>query len=94
MGSLSRSGRWKSGLLPVVVLPGSGVDPQAGRLYASSVATDEVLIFDLTGKKIGSLRPSPPDKLEGASGLALVKGKLYVLNTYGNRLSSISLPAK
>ena len=40
------------------------VDPQAGRLYASSVVTDEVLVFDLTGKKIASLRPKAPDKLE------------------------------
>ena len=69
------------------------VDSQAGRLYASS-ATDEVLIFDLTGKKIGSLKPNPPDKLEGASGLALVRGKLYVLNTYAGRLSQIALPTK
>jgi sugar lactone lactonase YvrE len=68
------------------------VDLQAERLYASSVATDEVLVFDLTGKKIESLRPKPPDKLEGCSSLALVKGKLYALNTYGNRLSWIDLP--
>jgi len=70
------------------------VDPEAGRLYASAVATDEVLVFDLTGKKIASLRPSPPDRLEGASSLALVKGKLYVVNTYGSHLSKIDLPAK
>ena len=65
------------------------VDSQAGRLYASS-PSDEVLVFDLAGKKIGSLRPNPPDKLEGASGLALVKGKLYVLNTYAGRVSQIA----
>ncbi len=69
------------------------VDSQAGRLYGSS-ATDEVLVFDLTGKKIAALKPNPPDKLEGASGLALVKGKLYVLNTYAGRLSQIALPTK
>jgi len=70
------------------------VDTQSGRLYASSVATDEVIVFDLTGKKIASLRPKPPDKLEGASGLALVKGKLYVLNTYAGRLSLIEVETK
>lgn len=70
------------------------VDSHAGRLYASSIATDEVLVFDLTGKKIASLRPKPPDKLEGASCLALVKGKLYVLNTYASHLSWIDLEAK
>lgn len=69
------------------------IDPQAGRLYGSS-ATDEILVFDLTGKKIAALKPNPPDKLEGASGLALVKGKLYVLNTYAGRLGQIPLPTK
>ena len=67
------------------------IDSQAERLYASSVATDEVLVFDLTGKKIASLRPMLPDKLAGASSLALVKGKLYVLNTYASRVSQIDL---
>jgi DNA-binding beta-propeller fold protein YncE len=70
------------------------IDSQAGRIYASSVATDEVLVFDLTGKKIASLRPNPPDKLQGASCLALVKRKLYVLNTYGSRVSQIDLGEK
>ena len=68
------------------------VDEQSERLYASSVATDEVLVFDLAGKKIESLRPKPPDKLEGCSSLALVRGKLYALNTYANHLSWIDLP--
>jgi DNA-binding beta-propeller fold protein YncE len=70
------------------------VDPQGGRLYASAVATDEVLVFDLTGKKIASLKPNPPDRLEGASSLALVKGKLYVVNTYASHLSRIDLETK
>lgn len=68
------------------------VDPDAGRLYASSVGSDEILVYDLDGKKIQSLRPAPPDRLEGCSSLALVKGKLYALNTYGNRLSWIEIP--
>jgi DNA-binding beta-propeller fold protein YncE len=70
------------------------VDSQTGRVYASSVASDEVLAFDLTGKKMAHLRPKPPDRLEGASGLALVKGKLYVLNTYAGRVSLIELEIK
>jgi DNA-binding beta-propeller fold protein YncE len=70
------------------------IDSDADRLYASSVGTDEVLVFDLSGKKITSLRPNPPDHLEGCSSLALTKGRLYALNTYGNRLSWIDLPAK
>lgn len=70
------------------------VDSQAGRVYASSVGTDEVLAYDLDGHKIQSLRPASPDKLEGCSSLALGKGKLYALNTYGNRLSWIDIQAK
>ena len=70
------------------------VDPKGGRLYASAVATDEVLVFDLTGKKIASLKPTPPDRLEGASSMALVKGTLYVLNTYAGRVSRIELEKK
>jgi DNA-binding beta-propeller fold protein YncE len=70
------------------------VDSKAERLYASSVGTDEILVYDLAGKKIQSLRPNPPDKLEGCSSLALAKGKLYALNTYGNHISVIDLPTK
>lgn len=67
------------------------IDQQGGRLYASSFMTNEVVVFDLTGKKLPSLKPKDPDKLEGASALALLNGKLYVLNTLGNRVSVIDL---
>jgi DNA-binding beta-propeller fold protein YncE len=67
------------------------VDAKAGRLYASSANMDAVLIFDLNGNRIGSLTPKPPDKLEGASALALIDRKLYVLNMAGNRISVIDL---
>ena len=62
------------------------IDSKARRLYTTSTQTDEVLVFDLTGKKIASLRPRPPDKLEGASALVLVNRTLYVLCTFGNRV--------
>ena len=67
------------------------IDQQTGRLYASTFMTNEVLVFDLTGKKLPSLSPKDPDKLEGASALGLLNGKLYVLNTQGNRVSVIDL---
>jgi len=70
------------------------IDSKAGRLYATSTQTDEVLVFDLTGEKIASLRPRPPDKLEGASALVLANRKLYVLCTFGNRVSQIDLSGK
>jgi DNA-binding beta-propeller fold protein YncE len=70
------------------------IDQQTDRLYATSPTTDEVLIFDLEGKKIGALKAKPPDKLEGASALALSKGKLYVLCTFADRVRLIDLEEK
>jgi DNA-binding beta-propeller fold protein YncE len=70
------------------------IDSKAGRLYATSTQTDEVLVFDLTGEKIASLRPRPPDKLEGASALAIAGRKLYVLCAFGNHVSQIDLGAR
>jgi DNA-binding beta-propeller fold protein YncE len=67
------------------------IDSQAGRLYASSAQLNAIFIFDLNGTRLGSLMPKPPDKLEGPSALALAKGKLYVLNMTGNRVSVIDL---
>jgi len=65
------------------------IDAHRGRLYASSTHLDAVLVFDLSGSRIGSLRPKPPDKLEGPSAMALTDRKLYVLNMAGNRISVI-----
>jgi sugar lactone lactonase YvrE len=70
------------------------VDSKTGRLYATSTQTDEVLVFDPKGTRIGALKPRPPDKLEGASALALLNGKLYVLCTFGNRVSQIDLQGR
>jgi DNA-binding beta-propeller fold protein YncE len=70
------------------------IDPKAGRLYATSTQTDEVLVFNLDGTKIASLRPRPPDKLEGASALAIVNRKLYVLCTFANHVVQIPLQAR
>ncbi|HYJ04059.1 MAG TPA: NHL repeat-containing protein [Chthoniobacterales bacterium] len=70
------------------------IDQEADRLYATSPTTDEVLIFDLDGKRIGELKAKPPDKLEGASALALANGKLYVLCTFADRVRLIDLRAK
>ena len=51
------------------------IDSKLRRLYATSTQTDEVLVFNLNGTKIASLRPKPPDKLEGASALGHCKQK-------------------
>jgi DNA-binding beta-propeller fold protein YncE len=68
-----------------------GVDPKTGRLYASSANMDSVLMFDLNGKRVGSLTPKPPGRLERPSALVLANGKIYVLNMKGNRVSIIDL---
>jgi DNA-binding beta-propeller fold protein YncE len=69
------------------------IDPRLGRLYATSTQTDEVLVFSLNGTRISSLRPKPPEKLEGASALVLVlvNRKLYVLCTFADRVVQIQL---
>jgi DNA-binding beta-propeller fold protein YncE len=67
------------------------VDSKAGRLYATSTQTDEVLVFNLNGLRITSLVPRPPAKLEGASALAITNKKLYVLCTFGDRVTEIDL---
>ncbi|HST29827.1 MAG TPA: hypothetical protein VLK27_03190 [Chthoniobacterales bacterium] len=67
------------------------VDPIRKYLYASSSYLDSVLIFDLDGKRIGTLKPKPPDKLEGAAGLAVANQKLYVLNSAAAEVVAIDL---
>jgi DNA-binding beta-propeller fold protein YncE len=67
------------------------IDPDRERLYASSAHMNTILVFDLQGNRIGSLAPTPPDKLEGPSGLALAKDKLFVLNAASARVSVIKL---
>jgi DNA-binding beta-propeller fold protein YncE len=70
------------------------VDSIAGFLYASSNATDEVLVFDLSGNKVKSLKPDQPDKVVGASSIVLLKNSLYVVNTFSARVSRIELEKK
>lgn len=70
-------------------------DPEAQRLYATSGVTQEVLVFDVDGKRLGSRTPAKPAKLDRPSALALDNNKarkrLCVLNTDGARLSWIEL---
>jgi DNA-binding beta-propeller fold protein YncE len=67
------------------------VDSKTDRLYASSANMDSVLMFDLNGKKFGSITSKPPNKLEGTSGIALAGRKLYVLDIASNRVIAIDL---
>jgi streptogramin lyase len=67
------------------------VDPNRGRLYASSANLDAVLVFDLNGSRIGTVTPKPPDKLDAPSALSLKDKKLYLVNMAGNRVSVIDL---
>ena len=67
------------------------IDSQRSRLYASSAHMSTILVFDLQGNRTGTLTPNPPDKLNGPSALALVKDKLFVLNSAAARVSVIDL---
>jgi DNA-binding beta-propeller fold protein YncE len=70
------------------------LDSQRGRLYASSAHMNTIFVFDLQGNRIGTLTPTPPERLDGPSGLALGKDKLFVLNADSARISVIPLPAR
>jgi DNA-binding beta-propeller fold protein YncE len=70
------------------------IDSQRGRLYASSAHMNTILVFDFQGNRNGTLAPTPPDKLNGPSALALTTDKLFVLNTGSARVSVIPLPAR
>ncbi len=50
-----------------------------------------VLVFDLNGTRIGSLMPKPPDRLQWPSALAVANRKVYVVNMYGNSVTTIDL---
>ena len=67
------------------------IDPERARLYASSAHLSAILVFDLQGKRLRTVTPTPPEKLEAPSALALAKDKLLVLNTASARISVIDL---
>ena len=67
------------------------IDPDKGRLYASSAHLSTIFVFDLQGNRLGAVTPTPPEKLEAPSALALAKDKLFVLNTGSARVSLIPL---
>ena len=79
---------WQNNIWPFQHLV---IDPKRDRLYASSVPTHNVLVFDPNGTRMGTLRPTPPDKLEGPSAMALRDEKLYVVCTFGNRVGQIDI---
>jgi DNA-binding beta-propeller fold protein YncE len=67
------------------------IDHDRGRLYASSAHMSTILVFDLQGNRLGTVTPTPPDKLDAPSALALAKDKLLVLNSGSARVSVIVL---
>jgi DNA-binding beta-propeller fold protein YncE len=70
------------------------LDSKAGLLYASSNSTDDVFVFDLSGKLIKSLKTEAPDKVVGASSIALQKNGLLIINTFSARVTRVELPKK
>jgi hypothetical protein len=67
------------------------IDPERARLYASSAHLTSILIFDLQGNRLGTVTPTPPEKLEAPSALALAKDKLFVLDADSARVFLIHL---
>lgn len=64
------------------------IDPDRGRLYASSAHLSSILVFDLQGKRLRTVMPTPSEKLEALSALALA---LFVPNARSTRVSLIPL---
>ena len=50
------------------------IDSDVGRLYASSANMNTIVVYDLEGKKLGTLAPPAPNRLEGPSAIALATG--------------------
>ena len=67
------------------------IDPARGRLYTSSAHLSTILVFDLQGNRLGTVTPTPPEKLVAPSALALVKDTLFVLDAGSARVSLIPL---
>ncbi|HVF71892.1 MAG TPA: 6-bladed beta-propeller [Chthoniobacterales bacterium] len=67
------------------------VDQATSRLYATSPVTDEVLVYDLEGTRITQIQADPPNKFEGASGIVVSNGKLFVLCTFADRVRQVDL---
>jgi DNA-binding beta-propeller fold protein YncE len=67
------------------------IDSNTGRLYASSANMNNVLVFDFNGTRLGALTLKARATVEASSGLALGKGKLYILNIPNNRVTVMNL---
>lgn len=72
------------------------IDPDRGRLYASSAYMNAILVFDLQGNRLGPLQRNRLGSLtqtltDNPSALALAKGKLFVLNGASSRVSVVVL---
>jgi sugar lactone lactonase YvrE len=67
------------------------VDPATGRLYASSAHTEAVLVFSPDGSRLPAVQPKAPDKLEGATAVLLLDGKLLVLCAGSSRVVRLDL---
>jgi hypothetical protein len=66
------------------------VDSETGKVYASSAHQDSVMVFGPDGTRMPALKAENPARLEGATALALLPGKLYVLCASSSRVIVIN----
>lgn len=75
--------------------PDMAFDPQNRHLYVTSPLSKEIIVFDMAGNRLESLRPDSPGDLENPSSLAIAATKtgkwLYVVNTGSSKIYKFEL---
>ena len=78
--------------------PAAAFDPQDKRLYVTNPQSKEILVFDVDGNRLESLKPSELNALENPSALVVSNTKagkrLYVLNTGSSNVYVFELRMK
>jgi DNA-binding beta-propeller fold protein YncE len=71
--------------------PDVTLGPNRDVLYASSPATNEIIVLDLELNRLGTLKSPPGERFEGPSAMALrPSGGLYVIEYGANRVSLLT----
>ena len=60
----------------------------SGRTFVSSPASNQIIVYQPDGTRLGLLKPNPPDSLDGPSGIVLRPGgSMFVVDQKGDRVT-------